>query len=61
MILGDRIGLSARRLPVALAEHEAVLSALTRRDTPAAVAALASHLNSSRRRALHFEDIEGPQ
>jgi DNA-binding GntR family transcriptional regulator len=59
MILGERIGLSAQRLPVALAEHEAVLAALAKRDQSAAVAALAFHLNSSRRRAMHFEAVEG--
>jgi DNA-binding GntR family transcriptional regulator len=58
MIMGERIGLSARRLPVALREHEAVLIPLARRDEAGAVAALAAHLDSSRRRALHFESVE---
>lgn len=52
MILGDRIGLPAARLPVALREHEAVLDALARGDTQAALRALRAHLASSRRRAL---------
>ena len=39
MILGERIGLSARRLPVALAEH----------------AALALHLSSSQHRATVYD------
>jgi DNA-binding GntR family transcriptional regulator len=58
MILGERIGLSPRRLPIAISEHEAILEPLARRDKAAAVAALASHLASSRRRALHFETVE---
>jgi DNA-binding GntR family transcriptional regulator len=58
MILGERIGLSPRRLPVALREHAAVVAALARRDEAGAVASLAAHLNSSRRRAMHFEDVE---
>jgi DNA-binding GntR family transcriptional regulator len=58
MILGERIGLSPQRLPVALSEHEAVLMQLTSRNEAGAVAALASHLNSSRRRAMHFESVE---
>jgi DNA-binding GntR family transcriptional regulator len=58
MILGERIGLSARRLPVALAEHDAVLCQLERRDEAGAVEALAFHLASSRRRAANF-DAEG--
>jgi DNA-binding GntR family transcriptional regulator len=57
MILGERIGLSARRLPVALREHEAVLAAVSRRDEAGAVAALAAHLNSSRKRAMNFDTI----
>jgi DNA-binding GntR family transcriptional regulator len=57
MILGERIGLSARRLPVALGEHEAILAAVARRDEAGAVAALAAHLNSSRRRAMNFDTI----
>jgi DNA-binding GntR family transcriptional regulator len=57
MILGERIGLSARRLPVALGEHEAILTAVSRRDEAGAVAALAAHLNSSRRRAMNFDTI----
>ncbi len=57
MILGERIGLSARSLPVALREHEAVLAAVARRDEAGAVAALAAHLNSSRRRAMNFDTI----
>jgi DNA-binding GntR family transcriptional regulator len=57
MILGERIGLSAYRLPVALAEHAAILACIERRDVTAAVAALDRHLASSRRRAL---DPAGP-
>lgn len=57
MILGERIGLSAHRLPVALAEHAAILACIERRDVPAAVTALDRHLASSRRRAL---DPAGP-
>ncbi|MDR3516597.1 MAG: GntR family transcriptional regulator [Azospirillaceae bacterium] len=52
MILGDRIGLPPARIPIALREHEAVLSALVRRDRKAAVLALRAHLQSSRRRSL---------
>jgi DNA-binding GntR family transcriptional regulator len=52
MILGERIGLPAARLPVALREHEAVLAALVRRDANAAALALRAHLHSSRRRSL---------
>lgn len=52
MILGERIGLPAERLPVALREHDAVLSALLRRDVQAATQALRAHLHSSRRRSL---------
>ncbi|PKU22810.1 GntR family transcriptional regulator [Telmatospirillum siberiense] len=52
MILGERIGLPAARLPVALREHEAVLAALVRRDVDAALLALRAHLHSSRRRSL---------
>ena len=55
MILGERIGLSARRLPVALGEHAAVLRHVAERDEPRAVAALASHLDSSRRRAAQWD------
>jgi DNA-binding GntR family transcriptional regulator len=55
MILGERIGLSAMRLPVALAEHGAILRAVAARDEAAAVAALAFHLGSSRRRAENFD------
>lgn len=54
MIVGERIGLSVRRLPVAIAEHEAILAALLRRDEDGAKAALLAHLASSRRRALNF-------
>jgi DNA-binding GntR family transcriptional regulator len=61
MILRERIGISAARIPVALSEHAVILDALTRRDEAAAVAALRSHLASSRRRALDFDsfDAEG--
>lgn len=52
MIVGERIGLPAARLPVALREHEAVLAALLRQDADAALAALRAHLHSSRRRSL---------
>jgi DNA-binding GntR family transcriptional regulator len=52
MILGERIGLPAQRLPVAIREHEAVLAALLRRDAKAATLALRAHLDSSRRRSL---------
>ncbi len=55
MILGERIGLSAQRLPVALGEHEAVLEKVAARDEAGAVAALAYHLGSSRRRAASFD------
>ena len=55
MILGERIGLSAQRLPVALREHGAILQRLAARDEAGAVAALAYHLGSSRRRATHFD------
>ena len=55
MILGERIGLSARRLPVALGEHDAVLRCVAARDAAGAIAALAAHLSSSRRRALLFD------
>ncbi|HWK47984.1 MAG TPA: GntR family transcriptional regulator [Stellaceae bacterium] len=60
MILGERIGLSARRLPIAIREHEAILDALARRDEAGSVAALAAHLSSSRRRALNFEALDDP-
>jgi DNA-binding GntR family transcriptional regulator len=55
MILGERIGLSARRLPVALAEHAAVLERVALRDADGAAAALAAHLASSRNRAANFD------
>lgn len=55
MILGERIGLSIRRLPIALTEHATVLDAIRRRDPGEAVAALTYHLGSSRRRALNFD------
>ncbi len=55
MILGERIGLSARRLPVALAEHAAVLHHVAARDAAGAAAALGAHLSSSRRRAALFD------
>jgi DNA-binding GntR family transcriptional regulator len=55
MILGERIGLSAQRLPVALREHAAILDCVAQRDEPGAVAALAYHLGSSRRRATNFD------
>jgi DNA-binding GntR family transcriptional regulator len=52
MILGERIGLPAARLPVALREHETVLAAVLRRDHKTAVLALRAHLHSSRQRSL---------
>jgi DNA-binding GntR family transcriptional regulator len=55
MILGIRIGLSAARLPVALAEHAAILDRIAARDEQGAVEALARHLESSRCRATHFD------
>jgi DNA-binding GntR family transcriptional regulator len=55
MILGERIALSAHRLPVALREHAAVLEPIARRDAARAEAALAAHLGSSRRRAENFD------
>ncbi|WP_018610579.1 GntR family transcriptional regulator [Uliginosibacterium gangwonense] len=61
MILGERIGLPAERLPVAIREHDAVLSALLRRDHAAAALALRTHLHSSRRRSLsvgHFDESQ---
>ena len=58
MIMQDRIGLSAARVPVALHEHELVLAAIVRRDAPGAVSALRAHLQSSRRRALSFESFD---
>jgi DNA-binding GntR family transcriptional regulator len=63
MILQERIGLSAARLPVALQEHHAVLEAVARRDVAGSTLALLAHLNSSRRRALNFgsfDDIDCP-
>ena len=58
MIMQDRIGLTAARVPVALHEHELVMAAVARRDAAAAVAALRAHLHSSRRRALSFESFD---
>jgi len=40
MILQERVGLSAARLPVALQEHHAVLEAVARRDVAGATLAL---------------------
>lgn len=61
MILGERISLPAARLPVALREHEAVLSALMRRDAEAAAQALRAHLHSSRRRSLSVGPFDESQ
>ncbi|MDR3435759.1 GntR family transcriptional regulator [Telmatospirillum sp.] len=52
MILGERIGLPAARLPVALKEHDAILTALIGHDPAAAALALRAHLHSSRHRSL---------
>jgi DNA-binding GntR family transcriptional regulator len=57
MILGERIGLSTKRLPVALREHEAILQRVAQRDEAGAVAALALHLGSSRNRATNFDAV----
>jgi DNA-binding GntR family transcriptional regulator len=54
MIAGERIGLSAPRFPIATAEHQAILDALSRRDEAGARSALIAHLASSRRRSLNF-------
>jgi DNA-binding GntR family transcriptional regulator len=62
MILGERIGLPAARLPVALAEHDAVLKALLEHDHDGAITALRAHLHSSRRRSLSvgpFDEGDG--
>lgn len=61
MILGDRIGLPAARVPVALREHEAVLNALLKRDHKSALRALRAHLQSSCRRSLSVGPFDESQ
>lgn len=55
MITYDRVILSPDTLPPALAEHRAIVDALLRRDTEAAVATLRLHLDHARRRAIGLE------
>jgi DNA-binding GntR family transcriptional regulator len=55
LITYERVTLSPDSLRPALAEHQAIVAALCRRDAPAAVAALAAHLDHAQRRALGVE------
>lgn len=62
MMLPERTTLSADTLPPAVAEHEAIIAALERRDAAAAQAAMRAHLAHARRRALAIEpEPVGPQ
>lgn len=56
LIMQDRVTLTPDRLPPAMAEHAAILTALARRDTDAALTALRTHLNKTRNRALALDD-----
>jgi DNA-binding GntR family transcriptional regulator len=57
MIMYDWVTLSRQTLPPALAEHEAVIDALERRDQAGAAETLRAHLDSAKRRGLAMEPI----
>jgi DNA-binding GntR family transcriptional regulator len=56
MMMSDRVTLSEATLPPAIAEHEAIIAAIEKRDAKAASAALRAHLASARRRALAMDE-----
>lgn len=55
LVMSGPGGLTPPTLPVMLAEHAAVLRAVAARDEAAATAALAAHLETTRRRALMLD------
>jgi DNA-binding GntR family transcriptional regulator len=60
VMMPERVTMSAPFLAGAIAEHQAIIAALARRDTSAALAALDAHIESARRRALGIESRAPP-
>lgn len=54
-------GLTPATLPRMIESHHAVLTAIAARDATGAVAALAAHLESTRRRALTLDEPDAPK
>ena len=60
LIMSAPGGLTPAILPSMIAHHDAVLAAIARRDEAGAVAALAAHLEATRRRALMLDEQDAP-